>query len=171
MSRLAGELLRDVTRLFSQVQRDGVACCGTTSTQCTLLTELGRNGAMTLAELGRRVGLDKGWTSRAVEGLVKEGLLAKEPSEDDLRTVIIDLTPAGSARFVELNTTLNEQAGRIMARVPRAEQEQVTRALALLAEALRAEAANDPVIISLEEMSPCSPPPPTVPVLWPCSST
>ncbi|HWI64062.1 MAG TPA: MarR family transcriptional regulator [Symbiobacteriaceae bacterium] len=146
----ADSLLREVSRLFAQVQREGVACCGTTSTQCTLLTELGRNGPMTLADLGRRVGLDKGWISRAVEGLVQEGLLTKVPSADDRRTVIIDLSPAGHERFAELNRTLNQQAERVLARIPEAQRPGVVAAMELLKEALRAEAAGEPVLIQLE---------------------
>jgi len=137
-------LLRELTRLFSQVQREGVACCGSTYTQCSLLTELGHSGAMTLADLGRRVELDKGWTSRAVETLVDDGLLIKEPSPEDRRMVSIALTPAGTTRFAELNETLNQQVGRIMGRIPSAERRQVIHALELLVEALRAEAAGEP---------------------------
>ena len=74
----AGVLLREVARLHAHSQREQVACCnGTTSTQCLILTEVGRNGPMTLADLGRRTSLDKGWLSRAVETLVQEGLLTK----------------------------------------------------------------------------------------------
>src|SRR5438132_4007654 len=74
----AGVLLREVARLHAHSQREQVACCnGTTSTQCLILTEVGRNSPLTLADLGRRTSLDKGWLSRAVETLVQEGLLTK----------------------------------------------------------------------------------------------
>ena len=127
-----------------QAQREGIACCGTTPTQCTLLTEIGRNGAMTLAALSRRAGLDKGWTSRAVEALVQEGLLTKVPSPNDRRTVSIDLSAEGKARFEQLDRTLNRQAERVMTRIPAQERAQVTRALELLRAALRAEAEGGP---------------------------
>jgi MFS family permease len=66
-----GALLREVARLHAHLQRTSVACCaGTTVTQCTVLTELGRSGQVPLAELSRRIGFDKSWTSRAVEHLV-----------------------------------------------------------------------------------------------------
>ncbi|MGE5673291.1 MAG: MarR family winged helix-turn-helix transcriptional regulator [Mycobacterium leprae] len=153
MAKETDALLREVTRLFLQVQHDGITCCGTTATGCTFLTEIGRNGAMTLAELSRRTRLDKGWTSRAVEALVQEGLLTKVPSPADRRTVSIDLSPVGAARFAALNDTLNQQAERIMCRIPVAERAQVARSLHLLAEALRAEAAGDPVPTNREEES------------------
>jgi DNA-binding MarR family transcriptional regulator len=83
----AGNLLREVARLHVHSQREQLACCnGTTSTQCVILTEGGRNGPMTLADLGRRTGLDKGWLSRAVEVLVQQGLLTKALGDIDLDT-------------------------------------------------------------------------------------
>lgn len=144
MNTLAtGALLRDVARLHVQVQREQVACCqGTTSTQCLILTELGRSGPLTLADLGRHLGLDKGWLSRAVDTLAQEGLLTKQPGELDHRTIAITLSPEGEARYQQLNATLNAQAERVMGRIPPQERQGVYAALELLHRALLAEAAD-----------------------------
>ena len=139
----AGVMLREVARLHAHAQREQVACCnGTTSTQCLILTEVGRNGPMTLANLGRRLGLDKGWLSRAVETLVQEGLLTKELGAADRRTIQIALSPAGELRYQQLNETLNTHAEQVMSRIPMVERELVAHALALLHQALQAEAAG-----------------------------
>jgi len=106
------------------------------------LTEVGRNGPLTLADLGRRTSLDKGWLSRAVETLVQEGLLTKALGDADRRTIRITLSPAGETRYQQLNETLNVHAERVMACIPPAEREQVAHALALLHQALQAEAAE-----------------------------
>ena len=109
----AGALLRDVARLHAHAQREQVACCnGTTATQCQILTEVGRHGPLTLAALGRRLSLDKGWLSRAVETLVQEGLLTKQAGDNDRRTIRIALSPAGERRYQHLNETLNAHAER-----------------------------------------------------------
>jgi DNA-binding MarR family transcriptional regulator len=148
----AGVLLREVARLHAHAQREQVACCnGTTSTQCLILTEVGRYGSLTLAELGRRLSLDKGWLSRAVEMLVQEGLLTKELGNTDRRTIQIALSPAGETRFQQLNETLDAHAERVMARIPMEEREQVTHALARLYQALQAEAAETAGTLSPEE--------------------
>lgn len=148
----AGTLLREVARLHAHAQREQVACCnGTTSTQCLILTEVGRHGPLTLAALGRRLSLDKGWLSRAVETLVQEGLLTKEGGNTDRRTIRIALSPAGETRYQQLNETLNAHAEQVMARVPPAEREQVAHALVLLHQALQAEAAEHVDISSDEE--------------------
>jgi DNA-binding MarR family transcriptional regulator len=136
----AGTLLREVARMYMQLQREDVSHCdSTTSTQCTILTELGRNGQMTLADLGRRVGLDKGWMSRTVEGLAEEGLVYKVPSETDRRTIHITLSPTGEARYHALNRTLNAQAERVISHIPATDRDCVFHALQLLREALQSE--------------------------------
>jgi len=72
---LTGALPREVARLLILLQHHCVAFCGgMTVTRCTVQTELGRSGEVTLAELSHRIGCGKSWTSRAVELLVQEGL-------------------------------------------------------------------------------------------------
>ena len=140
MQPSTGAVLRDVARLHVRLQREQVDCCGpTTIAQCTLLTELGRSGSIPLIELSRRLDVDKGWISRTVEQLVEEGLVEKVPSATDRRMVSISLSPLGEERLHKLNTTLNEQAERVMKRIPQSEQEGVHAALLLLQQALHAE--------------------------------
>src|SRR5579863_5281593 len=135
-----GALLREVARLHTHVQRTNVACCaGTTVTQCTVLTELGRSGPVPLAELSRRIGFDKSWTSRAVEHLVQDGLIEKVPSQSDHRMVRLSLTVVGEQRVRDLNRTLNDLSERVLERIPASEHERVQKALSLLLAALQAE--------------------------------
>jgi DNA-binding MarR family transcriptional regulator len=124
-------LLRDVARLHVQAQRALLACESASVTQCTILTELGRSGPVTLGALARRLRLDKGWTSRAVDQLLAEGLVSKTGG-DDRRTFTIALTRSGSVRVRRLEATLNGQVARVIARIPRAHRTGVARALELL---------------------------------------
>lgn len=138
-----GALLREVARLHTHLQRTNVACCaGTTVTQCTVLTELGHSGPVPLAELSRRIGFDKSWTSRAVEHLVQDGLIEKVPSQADHRMVRLSLTAVGEQRVRDLNRTLNGLSERVMERIPVSEHEGVERSLTLLLTALQAEVAH-----------------------------
>ncbi len=132
-----GALLREVARLHTQLQRNCVAYCGgTTTTQCTVLTELGRSGPVTLATLSRRIGFDKSWTSRAVENLVQEGLVDKAASQEDRRTVRLSLSPAGEARLADLNQTLNSLADRTFEHIPVSQHPSVRAALEWLQQSL-----------------------------------
>jgi DNA-binding MarR family transcriptional regulator len=135
-----GALLREVARLHTHLQRTNVACCaGTTVTQCTVLTELGRSGPVPLAELSRRIGFDKSWTSRAVEHLVQDGLIEKVPSQTDHRMVRLSLTAVGEQRVRDLDETLGGLSERVMVRIPLPEHEGVQRVLTMLLAALQAE--------------------------------
>jgi len=134
-----GALLREVARLHVRAQREQVACCGTTATQCHVLTELGRAGALPITELGQRLGLHKGWISRAVASLVAEGLLVRAASGADGRVVSVRLSPAGRLRLRALNRALDRQAARVLRNVPGRDRAQVHRALELVRGALRRE--------------------------------
>lgn len=132
-----GALLRDVARLHTQLQRLCVSCCeGTTVTQCTVLTELARNNSLTLARLSRRIGLDKSWTSRAIEQLVQEGLVEKVPGGADRRTVQLSLSRAGVARVQALDQTLNTLAEQAFERIPAEHHASIHDGLVLLQQAL-----------------------------------
>ncbi len=132
-----GALLRDVARLHTHLQRLCVSCCeGTTVTQCTVLTELSRGGPMTLARLSRRIGLDKSWTSRAVEQLVQDGLVEKVPGGEDRRTVRLFLSEAGVTRVQALDQTLNALANQALARIPTEQHTSIHQGLELLQQAL-----------------------------------
>jgi len=132
-----GALLREVARLHVQLQHTCVAYYGgTTATQCTVLTELGRGGSVTLATLSRRIGFDKSWTSRAVENLVQEGLVEKVPSTQDRRTVRLSLSERGRARLTDLNDTLNALADQAFEYIPANQHTAVRSSLELLQQAL-----------------------------------
>jgi DNA-binding MarR family transcriptional regulator len=143
-TRSTGVLLREIARTLLQLQRAQVACCArTTSTQCFILGEVGRNGELTPIELGRRLALDRGWISRAVDSLVDEGLLQKRPHESDGRSVVLSLTREGERRYAELNRILNQHADGVLRRIPRSDRPLIDRALRQLHGALQAEAAGE----------------------------
>ena len=135
-------LLREVARLHVRAQRATLACDGASATACTILTELGRAPSLTLAQLARRLRLDKGWTSRAVDQLVASGFVAKGAGNGDRRTIALSLTRAGRAEHRRIEGLLNDQVARVMARVPAAQRASVSRALAALHDAYRLELAE-----------------------------
>jgi DNA-binding MarR family transcriptional regulator len=141
-------LLREVANLYTQAQRDTVACCDVKSqTQCMVITELGRNGTLTLIELANRLGFEKSWMSRVVTQLVEDNLIAKSPNEEDGRSFLLQLTDRGQARFEQLNYVLNSHVDRIMDYVPVEQHESVQQALLLLRDALLTDAGILPVAI------------------------
>lgn len=143
LRRSSATLLREVARLHVRAQREALACADVSATHCTILTELGRAASMTLAELSRRLRLDKGWTSRAVEQLVQEGLVEKAGNDADRRVVALSLTRSGAARHRRIEEMLEGQVARVIGRVPEAKRLTVARALELLHGAYLAELSSD----------------------------
>lgn len=144
MTQDPGDLLRRITRLHTALQQHTASCCGVQSlTRCQILTTLGREGPLTLADLARHLGADKGWLSRNVDDLVKGHLVDKQPHPVDRRAVTLTLTLQGQTQVDALNAELCRQSARLLGRVPREEQASVVRALELLAEALAAECAAE----------------------------
>jgi DNA-binding MarR family transcriptional regulator len=140
-SSTAGELLREVARLYTRAQRVVADCCNTTSTQCHILTELGRSGPMPMNELGTRLLLEKSWISRAVDSLVERELVAKEANPADARSWIVTLTPAGKRRVKELNATLDGHADQLLASLSQRDRKEVNHALLVLLKLLRNDAS------------------------------
>jgi DNA-binding MarR family transcriptional regulator len=135
----AGELLREVALLYTRAQRTVADCCGTTSTQCHLLVELGRSGPLPVLELGQRLCLEKSWVSRAVDGMAARGLVTKEPNPHDARSWLVTLTADGEARVRELNETLDTHAARLLQRLSERDRAQVEKSLLLILKALRGQ--------------------------------
>ena len=136
-----GSLMREVARLYTRAQRVVADCCRTTSTQCHLLTELGRSGPLPLSELGTRVSLEKSWVSRAVEAMVGRGWVSKEPNPLDARSWLVTLTADGRRTVDALNKTLDEHATQLLSALSERERAAVEKSLLLLMRALREDPA------------------------------
>ncbi len=137
----SGALLREVARLYSRAQRVVADCCRTTSTQCHLLTELERSGPQPMGDLGQRLYLEKSWVSRAVDSLLKTGLVEKNANPLDARSWIVGLTPEGHRTVAELNRTLDEHAEQLLGHLPAAQQALIQQSLTSLLQALRDDTA------------------------------
>ena len=136
-----GSLLREVARMYTRAQRVVADCCRTTSTQCHLLTELGRAGPLPLSELGTRVMLEKSWVSRAVDAMVGRGLVTKEANPADARSWLVTLTAEGERTVKALDRTLDEHAGQLLGSLSERERAAVESSLLLLLKALREDTA------------------------------
>jgi DNA-binding MarR family transcriptional regulator len=158
-----GSLLREVARLYTRAQRVVADCCRTTSTQCHLLTELGRSGPLPLSELGTRVSLEKSWVSRAVEAMAARGWVTKEPNPQDARSWLVTLTADGERTVRELNQTLDEHAQQLLASLSERERAAVEASLLTLLNALREDAAANCCLPPTSSAAPREPTPDSKP--------
>jgi DNA-binding MarR family transcriptional regulator len=139
----SGSLLREVTRLYARAQRAAADCCGTSPTQCQVITELGRTGPISMVELGRRLCLEKSWISRAIDGLVDDGLVTKAINPADSRSWLVSLSAAGRRRLKALDEQIEGHALRVLGHLPATQRAAVQQSLVLLLAALRQDAGLD----------------------------
>ena len=133
--------MREIVRLYVRAQRKQAKCGdGASTVQCHVLTELLREEGLAQRALAERLGLDKGWISRAVDTLVMAGDISKHTSEQDRRSVTLSLTPAGRIRARELAHDLDDHAARLLQHVPHDRHVQVQDSLQLLFDALSGSA-------------------------------
>jgi amino-acid N-acetyltransferase len=143
MTAPATQLVREVVRLYVREQRHQARCGdGGSTVRCHVLMELLRQQGVTQQALVERLGLDKGWISRAVEALVADGTVSKQASEQDRRSVTLALTPAGRLRAGALEQQLNGHAAQLLARIPQDRHAQVQESLQLLLDALSGHGAQ-----------------------------
>lgn len=136
-------LLREVVRQYARMQRVQASCGdGTSTVQCHVLNELLRQEGLTQQHLVERLGLDKGWISRAVDALVETDAVAKETDQADRRCVRIRLTPAGYQRATALDKTMNDHADSVLKAISPERHATIHQALQSLLTALLDDAAQ-----------------------------
>lgn len=137
MTEQAPQLIREMVRLYVRAQRKRAKCGdGASTVQCHVMTELLREDGIAQQVLAERLGLDKGWISRAVGTLVSDGCLVKQTADLDRRSVTLSLTSEGRARAHALENELNGHAAGLLGHVTPDRRVQVQESLQLLVDAL-----------------------------------
>ncbi|MGV0813150.1 MarR family transcriptional regulator [Mycolicibacterium boenickei] len=70
---------------------------GLTLSQLELLGETSRSGTTTPAEMGARLHVRAQSLTDSINELVRRGLIARRPDDNDRRRQLIEITPAGTA--------------------------------------------------------------------------
>lgn len=118
-------LIRDFNRQY--VIQLGVLSRRTYQTDLTwpqarLLIEIGLHHLQTPIELSRQLNLDKSYTSRLINQLVKQEILQKAKSPQDGRSVVVTLTTAGKEAFQIINQRSDQQVRTLINNLSPAEQ-------------------------------------------------
>ncbi|MFJ8443201.1 MarR family winged helix-turn-helix transcriptional regulator [Kitasatospora griseola] len=87
--------LNAATRAFGSVYRTALKDLGLTYPQYLVMLVLWEHGELPVKRLGERLRLDSGTLSPLLKRLEATGLVARERSPQDERSVIVSLTPAG----------------------------------------------------------------------------
>lgn len=91
--------IRQATRYLTQLYEQHLAPGGLTITQYTILRKLDRKPAMTMAELSRRMVLDRTTLVRVLQPMQRDGLVLTQRIGAGVRAARLVLSPQGAARY------------------------------------------------------------------------
>jgi DNA-binding MarR family transcriptional regulator len=97
--------------------------------QARCLAAIGRFAPLSVVDLAARSNLDKAQASRASQALVDRGLVAKRPSENDARSVVLSLTPRGRKLWGAVMELITQRNNEIFGCLTPAERKQLGRML------------------------------------------
>jgi DNA-binding MarR family transcriptional regulator len=86
---------------FSSWEQGVVKDAGITLPQVHALEVIGASGQLRMKELAERMGTTTGSLTVLVDRLVRAGLVAREPNENDRRSIMVRLTEEGEKHFRE----------------------------------------------------------------------
>ena len=96
--------------------------------------------ACRIQEVAASQGITLGAASRLVDRLHRDGLLHRTPSEHDRRATVLTVTDLGMAHLEEASAIIEKGQERLFAPLSKAQREELTRSLALIAEAAKGRA-------------------------------
>ena len=111
------------------------------------LYEIANSEAPTAKMVGERLGLDAGYLSRILGRFEAAGLLAREPSPTDGRSLLLNLTAKGRATFDDLNSRQAAQVEGLIGPLPSEDRARLTSALGEVQQLLGGEPTPAPVIL------------------------
>ncbi len=100
IEHLAGMLVEFYER-FSSWEQGVVKETGITLPQMHTLEILGSAGQLRMKELAEKMGITTGALTVMVDRLVRAGLVARQPNQEDRRSIHVALTPEGEKYFLE----------------------------------------------------------------------
>ena len=109
--------------------REGLLDSSFTLAEVRLLYEIAHRSEPSAAELARDLGMDQGYLSRLLRGLVRRGLVARRVPGHDGRRRHLRLTAKGSRSFATLDSQSNRQVEAMLEPLPVPERERLAAAL------------------------------------------
>ncbi|MGE3919290.1 MAG: GNAT family N-acetyltransferase [Hyphomicrobiaceae bacterium] len=126
--------VRHFSRFYTRrigVLEDSLLGSGLTLPQGRLVFEVAQvpAGNATPGLLASALGLDAGYVSRLVAGLDERGLLQRQASRTDGRSVSLQLTAEGRRVYAAMDERSHDEVARLIARLPESDRIAMTRAM------------------------------------------
>lgn len=136
------DALSNLVRVYQFRDRDAICCHDISVTQCHALEALARLGPRTLNELASELYLDKSTASRVVGTLERKAYVTRQTHPRDRRSVLIDMTPAGTRLLSKIQADLIQETRQLLADFEPAVREAAPRLLDRLARAAQQRMAR-----------------------------
>jgi DNA-binding MarR family transcriptional regulator len=94
------------------------------------------------AAIAESTGLDRTVLTYLIDDLEKAGLVVRTPDPHDRRSRQVNLTDAGAARLRDLTARMGEVETQLLARIPRADADELRRVVARAARSLDEDPAG-----------------------------
>jgi DNA-binding MarR family transcriptional regulator/GNAT superfamily N-acetyltransferase len=98
--------------------------------EARVLYELAYREDLSAKEIGAELGLDAGYLSRIVQNFDENGLITREPLPADRRQYRLALTAKGRQVFANLERSMQDDVGAMLAALPRGGSQKLVRAMA-----------------------------------------
>jgi DNA-binding MarR family transcriptional regulator/N-acetylglutamate synthase-like GNAT family acetyltransferase len=137
--------LRRFNRFYTQkigVLEDGLLESPFSLAEARVLYEIAFSERPTAAQLGKQLGVDRGYLSRILRGFERRGLVSRTVSASDRRASRLELTTQGRAAFAELDQRSQTMIGKLLAGLPEEEQSRLVGATAAIEGVLGAGAED-----------------------------
>jgi len=134
--------LRRIVRAIDIQSRRMVETCGLTGPQVVVLREAARLEAPSVSALARSVSLSQPTVSGIVERLERRGLVRRERSDQDRRSVVVTLTEEGQRILNGVPPLLQDRFRRKLDDVEEWERTQILATLQRLAAMMDADAID-----------------------------
>jgi DNA-binding MarR family transcriptional regulator/GNAT superfamily N-acetyltransferase len=126
------DVVRQFNRFYTRqigLLKEGLLNGPYSLTEARVLYELAHREKPTASDLGRDLGLDRGYLSRILRGFQKHGLIEKTVSKSDGRQSLLSLNQKGHAIFTPLNKRWHEEMGGMLRNISSAEQKRLVQAM------------------------------------------
>src|SRR5215469_1979199 len=123
--------LRRFNRFYTQkigALEEGLLDSAFSLTEARILYEIAQTTQLTAAQLGKQLGLDRGYLSRILRRFEHRGLICRAASPSDRRVGLLSLTSEGEAAFADLDARSRKEIGRVLVNLPDSEQTRLVAA-------------------------------------------
>lgn len=144
------QAVRRFNRFYTQtigLLRDGLNATPYSLGEARLIYELAHRREASATELCRALALDAGFMSRLLTKLERAGLVARRPSPDDARRLLVSLTATGRDAFARLDDAASADVSALLAPLDAAQREEAAGAMATLTRLFGGGTGAAPIVL------------------------